>query len=95
MIQIPLTQVGSPGDFAKAVGSHRKALEAHRIGPAGKPAPVASHWVEQVIARVPNQGPVDRRGPDRFEVRPYEIVDDRPMSEEAQRAIATLRETAG
>lgn len=95
MIHIPLTQIGSPSGFAKAVEAHRKALESHRAGPAGRPAPSAPPLVEAVIARVPDQGPVDRRGPDRFEVRPYEIVDDRPVSEEAQRAIATLRETVG
>lgn len=95
MIQIPLTQIGSPGNFAKAVEAHRKALESHRLGPAGKPAPVASHWVEQVIARVPDTGPVATRGPDRFEVLAYEIVDDRPLSDEAAQAIQTLRETIG
>lgn len=95
MIKIPLTQIGSPADFAKAVEAHRKALEAHRLGPAGKPAPVASHWVEQVIARVPDTGPVATRGPDRFEVHPYEIVDDRPLSDEAAKTLAVLRETVG
>lgn len=94
-MQIPLSQIGSADQFAATVEAHRKALESHRAGPAGRPAPSASSLVEAVIARVPDQGPVDRRGPDRFEVRPYEIVDDRPVSEEAQRAIATLRETVG
>jgi len=94
-MQIPLSQIGSADQFASAVEAHRKALEAHRAGPAGRSAPSAPPIVEAVIARVPDIGPVDRRGPDRFEVQPYEIVDDRPVSEEAQRAIATLRETIG
>jgi len=51
--------------------------------------------VEQVIARVPQDGPVATRGPDRFIALPYEIVDDTPKTAEQQTAINVLRETIG
>ncbi len=82
MIQIPLSQVGD--DFASEVAGFRAALEQHNRGEPGRPAPAASHWVSQVIARVPQDGPVADRGPDQFVILPYEIVDDRPVSHELQ-----------
>lgn len=84
MIRIPLTQIGSAELFAKAVDVHIAAVTAHMLGPAGKPAPRAHELVEAVICRVPQDGPVATRGPDRFEVAPYEVFDDRPVSPEIQ-----------
>lgn len=93
MIQILLSQIGSLDEFASAVAAHQKALITQQMGKPGKPAPVAPQWVDLVIARVPQSGPVKSRGPDQFVVQPYTIIDDRPMSPEAQQAISTLRET--
>jgi hypothetical protein len=84
MIKIPLSQSGPADQFAAAVASHAAALEAHRMGPPGIPAPVAHELVEAAITRVQQAGPVDDRGPDQFVILPYEIVDDRPVSPEVQ-----------
>jgi hypothetical protein len=46
-----------------------------------------------VIKRVPQDGPVATRGPDRFVIQPYTIIDDTPRTPEQQRAIDTLRDT--
>jgi hypothetical protein len=46
-----------------------------------------------VVARVPQDGPVATRGPDRFVALPYQIVDDTPKTPEQQAAIDLLRET--
>lgn len=79
MIQIPLSRIPSPEEFAAAAEAHRAALEAHRLGPAGVPQPRCDELVEAVVERVPDPNPkVAERGPDRFVVAPYEIVDDRP-----------------
>lgn len=93
MIDIPLSQVGSSEQFADDVEAHRKALAAHLLGQPGQPAPVASQWIEAVIRRVPQSGPVAKRGPDRFEVADYRIVDDRPKPPEVVKAIEVLRES--
>lgn len=93
MIQIPLSQIGNVLDFHTAVTKHRDALEAHQMGEAGKPAPAAPGIVESVIARVADKGPVAYRKPDRFVILPYQIIDDTPLTPEAQKAIETLRET--
>jgi hypothetical protein len=86
--------LSGPGEiFAQAVRAHRDALEAHMMGKPGKPAPVASVAVSSVIQRQPQEGPVDTRGPDKFEILPYEIVDDTPLSPEQEQAINVLRDT--
>jgi hypothetical protein len=95
MIRLPLSQTGPSDKFAQAVQAHIEALTAHRLGPAGKPAPRASELIESVIATQPQDGPVASRGPDRFVALPYEIVDDLPKTPEQQKAIDTLRSTIG
>jgi len=84
MIDIPLSQIISPEKFAADVQKHVEALTAQVMGKPGVPAPVASRFVEAVIARVPEKGKVAMRGPDQFVVQPYRIVDDRPVSPELQ-----------
>lgn len=104
MIQIPLSRIESREAFAAALEAHRAALADHRIGEPDKPAPIASldhELIDQLIQRVPDSGPVESRGPDRFEITPYEIIDDTPPPPEpptlAQRKRALLAEleTAG
>lgn len=94
MIRLPLSQTGPADKFAQDVQAHIEALTAHRMGPAGKPAPRASELIESVIATQPQDGPVAARGPDRFVALPYEIVDDQ-VTPEQQKAIDTLRSTIG
>lgn len=93
MIQTPLSQSGPVDAFAQAVQAHRNALEAHLMGKPGRPAPAASALIESVILRQPQQGDVAKRGPDRFVILPYEIVDDTPRRADQQQAIEVLRET--
>lgn len=78
MNQVRLSQIESPAAFAAALEAHRAALADHRIGEPDIPAPIAHELLDQLILRVPESGPVETRGPDRFEIAPYEIVDDRP-----------------
>lgn len=92
-INVPLSLSGPPEDFAKAVQAHVEACTAHLMGKPGKPAPIASDAVAMVIRRVPQDGPVATRGPDKFVVMPYTIIDDTPRTPEQQRAIDTLRDT--
>jgi hypothetical protein len=94
MIRLPLSQTGPADKFAEAVQAHIEAMAAHRMGPAGNPAPRASELIESVIATQPQDGPVAARGPDRFVALPYEIVDDQ-VTPEQQKAIDTLRSTIG
>lgn len=91
MIRIPLTQSGPADQFAKDVQAHIEALTAHMMGKPGKPAPRATIAVELVIARLPQDGPVATRGPDKFIAKPYEIYDDKPVSPEVQ----MLRDSIG
>ena len=78
-IQIPLSQSGDPVAFAAALEAHRADLAAHRIGPANVPVPTDPYWIfDSLIQRVPAAGPVATRGPDTFQVRAHEIVDDTP-----------------
>lgn len=98
-IKIPLSQIGSAQAFADRLEAHRAALADHRIGEPGQPAPIAAadhDLIDALILRVPESGPVDTRGPDRFEIAPYEIVDDTPAEPEpptlAQRKQALLIE---
>jgi hypothetical protein len=92
MINIPLSQIGSAEAFAADIERHRAARVAHLVS-VGKPIPTASHWVEHVIQRQPQSGPVVSRGPDQFVVLPYRIVDDTPPTPEAEQALKVLRET--
>jgi hypothetical protein len=78
MIQVPLSQIESPKAFAAALEAHRTALADHRVGEPGQPAPMAHELIDRLILRVPESGPVESRGPDRFEIAAYEIVDDTP-----------------
>jgi hypothetical protein len=94
-IRLPLSQTGPADKFAAEVQKHIEALQAHMMGGPGVPAPRHSDLVEQVVARVPQDGPVATRGPDRFVARPYEIYDDTPKTPEQQKAIDTLRSTIG
>jgi hypothetical protein len=96
MIDIPLSLVGSVEAFAVALESHRADLEAHRAGKPGIPAPIAPRLhglVDQLILRVPDAGPVADRGPDKFLIAPYRVVDDTPVAPETQHALDVLRET--
>jgi hypothetical protein len=80
-------------EVATALKSHVAALEAHMMGPPGVPAPVGDELVEALFDRVPDTGPVAERGPDKFVMRAYTIVDDAPLDPEAQHALDVLRET--
>ena len=93
MIQIPLSQITSQADFDAAVNAHRAALEKHMKGKPGIAAPTADPLVQSVIARVPQTGPVAKRGPDSIVIQPYEIIDDTPKTEEQELALSVLRET--
>lgn len=93
MIQIPLSQSGPPNQFAAAVQQHIEACTAHMMGAPGKAAPRSSELVERVVARIPADGPVATRGPDKFVALPYQIVDDTPRTPEQQAQIDLLRET--
>jgi hypothetical protein len=93
MIQIPLSQSGPADQFAAALESHRAALASHRVGKPGIAVPVAHDLIDQLIARVPQKGPVALRGPDQFVILPYEIVDDTPKPPEVDQALKVLRET--
>lgn len=93
MIQIPLSQSGPADQFAAAVQQHIEACTAHMMGKPGVPAPRSSELVERVVARVPADGPVATRGPDRFIALPYTIIDDTPRTPEQQAQIDLLRET--
>ena len=95
MIQIPLSQSGPPDEFAAAVQQHIEACTKHMMGAPGKAAPRSSELVESVVARVPADGSVATRGPDKFVALPYQIINDTPRTEEQQQAINTLRETIG
>jgi hypothetical protein len=83
-IKIPLSLSGPADEFAKAVDAHRKACHVHMMGRTGRPAPVAPDVVAAVVTRVPQTGPVDKRGPDEIVILPYEIIDDRKVSPEVQ-----------
>ena len=93
MFQIPLSRAGSAEAFAQQVQQHIRALTAHMMGKPGKSMPRADELVELVIQRQPDTGPVAKRGPDKFVVLPYEIIDDTPRTPEQQQAINTLRAT--
>jgi hypothetical protein len=93
MIQIPLSQSGPADQFAKAVQDHINACTAHMMGKPGVPAPRASELVERVVARIPSDGPVATRGPDKFVALPYEIIDDTLKTPEQEQALSVLRET--
>lgn len=92
MIEIPLSQIGTVKAFAADVERHRAALVAHQAS-VDKPVPAASLWVETVIVRRPQSGPVAQRGPDDFVVLPYTVIDDTPRTPEQEKAMAVLRET--
>ncbi len=76
MITIPLSRVGSHQQFAAAVQAHRQALTDYLAGQPGLPIPIAGYDVESVIQRVPREGDPATRGPDRFVILDYEIIDD-------------------
>lgn len=79
MIQIPLSLVGDPEAFAAALATHRANLADHRMGGPEQPAPIAHELLDRLILRVPDSNPdVAERGPDSFEIAPYEIIDDTP-----------------
>jgi len=92
-VQIPLSLSGPADQFALALEAHRAALEKHRIGKAGVAQPVAHPLLDQLVARVPETGPVATRGPDRFVIVLYEIFDDTPKLPEVDQALKVLRET--
>jgi hypothetical protein len=93
MIDIPLSQIGSAADFDQAVADHIRMCTAHMMGKPNQPAPRATEMVESVVARIPQDGPVATRGPDRFVALPYQIIDDTPKTPEQQQALGVLRET--
>ena len=89
-VHIPLSQIGDAAAFRAKVEAHRAALAAHRSGKPGIGAPQADQLVDSLVLRVPGTGPVATRGPDEFEVRPYEIVDDTPPPPSLAERKATL-----
>lgn len=93
MIRIPLSAVGSAETFAATLETHRAAVESHMMGKPGRPAPIASQLVADLVLRVPDTGPVAARGPDRIVISDYEIFDDTPPAPETQQALDVLRET--
>jgi hypothetical protein len=97
VIEIPLSTVvaiaDSPEAFAVRIQAHCAALEAHRMGKPGVPAPMEHELVDSLILRIPDSGPVAQRGPDQFVVAGYEILDDTPVDPAVQHALDTLRET--
>ena len=93
MIQIPLSQSGPADQFAAAVQQYIEARTRHMMGKPGVPAPRSSELVERVVARIPQDGPVATRGPDKFVALPYTIIDDTPRTPEQQAQIDLLRET--
>lgn len=99
MIQIRLSQIESPEAFAGALEAHRVALTDHCLGEPDQAPPIGHELLDQLIRRVPDSGPVEDRGPDRFEIAPYEIVDDTPPAPPvptlAQRKHALLIELHG
>jgi len=93
MIRIPLSLIVSPQAFAAALEAHRADVESHLMGKPGRPAPVAHPLVMELVQRVPDAGPVAKRGPDRIAIAEYEIFDDTPPAPETQHALDVLRET--
>lgn len=98
MLEIPLSAVvaiaGTAKDFAAVLEQHRAALEAHRLGKPGAPAPVHHDLVDTLIRRVPDANPdVAARKPDQFVIAPYTIVDDTPVNPDLQHTLDTLRKT--
>lgn len=98
MLEIPLSAVvaiaGSAKDFPVVLEQHRAALEAHRLGKPGAPAPVHHDLVDTLIRRVTDTNPdVAARAPDQFVIAPYTIVDDTPVDPALQHTLDTLRKT--
>jgi hypothetical protein len=91
MIRIPLSQSGPTDQFAAAVRSYIEACTKHMMGKPGVPAPRSTPLIESLVVRVPQDGPIATRGPDRFIAQPYGIYDDTPVSPEVQ----MLRDTIG
>lgn len=90
VVQIPLSLSGPADVFAATLEAHRAALAAHRIGKPGYAAPRAVELVDSLVARVPASGPVATRGPDTFQIVPYEIVDDTPPPPTLEQTKAVL-----
>lgn len=86
-LAIPLSQSGPAPAFQAAVEAHCAALAAHVAGPAGVARPVAGPLVEALVVRVPRGDPL----PDAFEVVPFTVWDDTPVSDE----LRVLRESMG
>lgn len=93
MIDVPLSLVGNADAFAAAIEAHRADVEAHMMGKPGVPAPVGHELIALLVQRVPDVGPVADRGPDKIIIAPYRVIDDTPVSPEAQLALDTLRAT--
>lgn len=98
MIEIPLSAVlaiaGAAKNLPAVLEQHRAALEAHRLGKPGAPAPVHHDLVDALIQRVPDTNPdVAARMPDQFVIAPYKIVDDSPVDPALQHTLETLRKT--
>jgi len=93
MIDIPLSQIGSAEQFAKDVKTHIEVCTAQMLGKPGIAAPRSTGLIEAVVARIPQDGPVATRGPDKFVALPYQIIDDLPKTPEQQNALDVLRET--
>jgi|GEM_PF-5367036 len=94
MTKVPLSFAGSAEAFGKRLEAHRSALESHRKGKHGRPAPLEHEIVDALILRVPDSGPVATRGPDKFVIAPYEIFDDKAAEAEQKRAAAAAHAEA-
>ena len=71
-MKIKLLKSKLPANFDQQVEAFRQALLKHRFT-KGKPAPAASHIIENCIIRV--RYPIKDKKPDDF-ITNYEIVDD-------------------
>jgi hypothetical protein len=98
MIRIPLSAIGSAEEFAAALEAHRADVEAHMMGQAGVPAPVGHQLIEDLVQRIPAEGPVAERGPDTIAILEYEVFDDSPppptLAERKQSLLMQVNEAA-
>lgn len=88
-IQVPKSVADTLGfDLREQAEAYATALRAHIMGPPGSEPRPPHALVAQVIRRIPQDGPVAKRGPDEIVVD-FEIYDDTPVDP----AIKFLRET--
>lgn len=88
-IQVPKSAADALGfDLREQAEAYAAALREHIMGPPGSEPRPPHALVAQVVSRIPQSGPVAKRGPDEIVVD-FEIYDDTPVDP----AIQLLRET--